>query len=98
MPAGQFAYFFAINQLTLVYFCFFGLMCVYLTPNAGLASVCGNLLYSMWHLFSGFLIAKPVRTLPDGFWDCSFMIAFPVGGAGRKGGVPSALISILGGE
>lgn len=38
-------------------------MCVYLTPNAGLASVCGNVLYSMWHLFSGFLIAKPVQTL-----------------------------------
>ncbi len=24
IPAGQFAYFFAVNQLTLVYFCFFG--------------------------------------------------------------------------
>ena len=51
--------FFLIEWLTLNTFTYFGILTVYLTPILPLGSLLGSWFYSMWNLFSGFLIALP---------------------------------------
>ena len=42
----------------------YGVMAVAVTPNLMLAAVLSSGFYSMWNLFAGFIIPRPVRTLP----------------------------------
>jgi hypothetical protein len=46
---------------TLQYCTMYGIMAVAVTPNLMLAAVLSSAFYSMWNLFAGFLIPKPVR-------------------------------------
>lgn len=45
---------------TLQYCTMYGIMAVAVTPNLMLAAVLSSAFYSMWNLFAGFIIAKPV--------------------------------------
>ena len=46
--------------LTFTYFTFYGMMVVGLTPTQHMAAVISSAFYSLWNLFSGFLIPKKV--------------------------------------
>ncbi|KAJ0020073.1 hypothetical protein Pint_32396 [Pistacia integerrima] len=45
--------------LVFMFLTFYGMMAVGLTPNQNLADVVSSAFYSIWNLFSGFLVAKP---------------------------------------
>lgn len=56
----KFAWFFFINFFSFLYFTYYGMMTVSITPNAQLASIFAAAFYSLFNLFSGFFIPKPV--------------------------------------
>jgi ABC-2 type transporter len=55
--------------LTLTYFTFYGFMAVALTPSVQLAAVISSTFYSIWNLFSGFIITRPVRSSHLKWWN-----------------------------
>lgn len=60
VPAGKFFWFLLYMTQTLLYFTYYGVMCVAVTPNLLMAAVAGNSLYLTMNLFSGFVIPAPV--------------------------------------
>ena len=44
----------------LVYFTYYGMMTVAVTPNANIAAIVSSAFYALWNLFSGFIIPKSV--------------------------------------
>ncbi|XP_074574933.1 ABC transporter G family member 51-like [Curcuma longa] len=62
---GKFILYLVFIFLTLMYFTFYGMMAIGLTPTQHLGSVISSAFYSLWNLLSGFLIPKP--RLP-GWW------------------------------
>jgi len=58
--------------LTLLYFTYWGMVTVAITPNAQFAAIISSAFYGLWNLFSGFLIPRPVRPLLHStFWNDS---------------------------
>ncbi|XP_057834777.2 ABC transporter G family member 35 isoform X2 [Cryptomeria japonica] len=55
----KFAWFFFVNYMTFLYFTFYGMMTVSITPNHQVASIVAAAFYSLFNLFSGFFIPKP---------------------------------------
>ena len=51
---------------TLLYFTFYGMMAVGLTPNYHIASIVSSAFYAIWNLFSGFIIPRPVSAITFG--------------------------------
>ncbi len=47
---------------TLLYFTFYGMMAVGLTPSYHVASIVSSAFYAIWNLFTGFVISRPVTT------------------------------------
>ena len=45
---------------TLLYFNYLGMLLVSITPNYQIASILSSAFYTMFNLFSGFLVPKPV--------------------------------------
>ena len=58
--AAKFFWYTFFMFLTFMYFTFYGMLAVALTPNQNLAAVISSAFYSIWNLFSGFLIPAPV--------------------------------------
>jgi ABC-type multidrug transport system permease subunit len=58
--AVKFFWFLFVLFFSLISFTFYGMMMVALTPNSQLAQILASFFYSLFNLFSGFLIAKPV--------------------------------------
>ncbi|KAL0051690.1 hypothetical protein WJX82_000289 [Trebouxia sp. C0006] len=56
--AGKFFWFLLYTYLTQVYFTFFGMIAVAITPNMKIAAVCSSYMYSLFHLFAGFVITQ----------------------------------------
>ncbi|CAI0399920.1 unnamed protein product [Linum tenue] len=56
--AAKFFLYLVFVFLTFTYFTFYGMMAVGITPTQNLASVISSAVYSLWYLFSGFLIPK----------------------------------------
>ena len=56
--AAKFFWYLLFMFLTFTYFTFYGMMAVGLTPSQQLAAVTSSGFYSLWNLFSGFLIPK----------------------------------------
>lgn len=50
---------------TLQYCTMYGIMAVAVTPNLMMAAVLSSAFFSMWNLFAGFIIPKPVCCLPS---------------------------------
>ncbi|XP_078443948.1 ABC transporter G family member 36-like [Wolffia australiana] len=57
--AVKFLWFFFFMYFTFLYFTFYGMMAVGLTPNSGISAIISSAFYSVWNLFSGFLIPRP---------------------------------------
>jgi hypothetical protein len=56
----KFLWYVFIMFFTLLYFTYYGMMAVALTPNHQVAAILASGFYSVFNLFSGFLIFKPV--------------------------------------
>jgi ABC-type multidrug transport system permease subunit len=63
--AAKFLWFMFFSYFTLLYFTYYGMMCVGLTPNYNVASIIASAFYGIWNLYSGFLITK---TQIPGWW------------------------------
>ena len=57
---AKFFWYLFFGYFTLLYFTFYGMMAVGMTPNYHIASIVSSAFYSMWNLFSGFIIPRPV--------------------------------------
>ncbi|KAL8521926.1 hypothetical protein ACS0TY_012180 [Phlomoides rotata] len=54
----KFIWYLFFMYFTLLYFTFFGMMAVAVTPNNNLAAVISSLFFTLWNLFCGFTISK----------------------------------------
>ncbi|KAK8594976.1 hypothetical protein V6N13_015885 [Hibiscus sabdariffa] len=63
--AAKFFWFFFVNFFTYLYFTYYGMMVVSITPNHQVAAIFASAFYSVFNLFSGFFIARP--SIP-GWW------------------------------
>jgi hypothetical protein len=61
---AKFFWYLFFCYFTLLYFTFYGMMTVGLTPNSHIASIVSSAFYAIWNLFSGFLIPRPVSASP----------------------------------
>ncbi|KAJ0075263.1 hypothetical protein Patl1_34349 [Pistacia atlantica] len=70
--AGKFFWYFFHIFVCLMYFTFYGMMAVAMTPNQHIAAVVASSLYSIWNLFSRFIV--PRTRIPIWwrwyFWGC----------------------------
>ncbi|KAL8153334.1 hypothetical protein V2J09_011094 [Rumex salicifolius] len=57
--AAKFLWFFYISFFSFLYFTYYGMMTVSITPNHQIASVFAAAFYSLFNLFSGFFIPRP---------------------------------------
>ena len=58
--AKFFRYLFFMYFSLLYFFTFYGMMTVAVTPNHYISSIISAAFYSIWNLFSGFLVPRPV--------------------------------------
>ncbi|KAG9459399.1 hypothetical protein H6P81_003907 [Aristolochia fimbriata] len=56
---AKFCWYVFFMYLTLLYFTFYGMMSVAMTPNQHIAAIVASAFYAIWNLFSGFLIPEP---------------------------------------
>lgn len=45
---------------TFLYFTYYGMMSVAMTPNQHISTIVASAFYSVWNLFSGFIVPRPV--------------------------------------
>ncbi|XP_051135802.1 pleiotropic drug resistance protein 1-like [Andrographis paniculata] len=57
--AKKFLWYIYFIFFTMLYFAFYGMFDVAVTPNQQVASIISSALYSIWNLFSGFVIPRP---------------------------------------
>ncbi|KAF2301529.1 hypothetical protein GH714_025541 [Hevea brasiliensis] len=57
--AAKFFWYLFFMYFTLLYYTFYGMMSVAATPNQHVASIVSSAFYSLWNLFSGFIIPRP---------------------------------------
>ncbi|OIT36141.1 PREDICTED: pleiotropic drug resistance protein 1-like isoform X1 [Nicotiana attenuata] len=55
----KFFWYLFIMYFTLLYFTFYGLMSVAVTPNQHIAQIVALFFFAMWNLFSGFIVPRP---------------------------------------
>ncbi|ERM97072.1 hypothetical protein AMTR_s00122p00119310 [Amborella trichopoda] len=63
--AAKFFWYLFFMFFTLLYFTYYGMMAVAITPNQDIAAIGAGAFYAIWNLFSGFLIPRP--SMP-GWW------------------------------
>ncbi|XP_023526225.1 pleiotropic drug resistance protein 1-like isoform X1 [Cucurbita pepo subsp. pepo] len=56
---AKFLWYLVIMYFTLLYFTFYGMMAVAMTPNHHIASILSFAFFALWNLFSGFVVPKP---------------------------------------
>lgn len=59
----KFCWYFFFSYFTLLYFTFFGMMHVAITPNPEVAAIASAPFFMLWNLFSGFMIPQPMIPL-----------------------------------
>ncbi|XP_024969108.1 ABC transporter G family member 35-like isoform X3 [Cynara cardunculus var. scolymus] len=57
--AAKFFWFFFINFFSFLYFTYYGMMTVSITPNEQIAAIFAASFYSLFNIFSGFFIPRP---------------------------------------
>lgn len=62
--AAKFFWFFYINFFSFLYFTYYGMMTVSITPNEQLAAILAASFYAVFNFFSGFFIPRPVSHRP----------------------------------
>jgi len=60
--AAKFAWFFFISFFSFLYFTYYGMMTVSVSPNHQIAAIIASFFYALFNLFSGFFIPKPVSS------------------------------------
>ncbi|KAA3479321.1 ABC transporter G family member 29-like isoform X1 [Gossypium australe] len=65
--AKKFFWFFFVNFCTFLYFTYYGMMAVAISPNVQVAAILAAAFYALFNLFSGFYIPKP-RIPPWWIW------------------------------
>lgn len=60
--AVKFFWFLFMMYFTLLYFTFYGMMSLAVAPNHHIASIICTFFISLWNLFSGFIIPRPVSS------------------------------------
>ncbi|KAI5057342.1 hypothetical protein GOP47_0027357 [Adiantum capillus-veneris] len=60
--AAKFFYYLFFLSFTLLYFTYYGMMCVAITPNVHFAAIITTFLFTFWNLFCGFII--PRKNIP----------------------------------
>ncbi|KAJ8638657.1 hypothetical protein MRB53_012924 [Persea americana] len=58
--AAKFLWFFFVSFFTFLYFTYYGMMTVSITPNHEVASIFAAAFYALFNLFSGFFIPRPM--------------------------------------
>lgn len=61
--AAKFLWYWLFAFLTLLYFTFYGMMTVGLTPNFNVAAIVSSAFYGLWNLFCGFIVPHTVTIL-----------------------------------
>ncbi|KAA3489342.1 pleiotropic drug resistance protein 1-like [Gossypium australe] len=61
--AAKFFWYIFFMFFTLLYFTFYGMMAIAVTPNSHIAAIVSSAFYGLWNLFSGFIIPRPVAGL-----------------------------------
>nr|KJB56640.1 hypothetical protein B456_009G129000 [Gossypium raimondii] len=56
--AAKFFWYIFFMLFTLLYFTFYGMMAVAVTPNSHIAAIVSSAFYGLWNLFSGFIIPR----------------------------------------
>ncbi|XP_075514272.1 pleiotropic drug resistance protein 1-like [Primulina tabacum] len=56
---AKFFWFLFFMSFTILYFTFYGMMAVAMTPNLNIANITSYAFYALWNLFSGFIIPRP---------------------------------------
>ncbi|KAK9804995.1 hypothetical protein WJX73_009787 [Symbiochloris irregularis] len=59
IDAGKFFWYLLFSLLTLLVFTFWGICCVALTPNTQFSATMASGVYTLWFIFSGFIIPFP---------------------------------------
>ncbi|XP_057969760.1 pleiotropic drug resistance protein 1-like [Malania oleifera] len=57
--AAKFFWYLFYMYFTFLYFTFYGMMAVAVTPNHNIAAIVSAAFFSLWNLFSGFIIPRP---------------------------------------
>ena len=58
--SAKFFWYLFFTYFSLLYFTFYGMMTVAVTPNHHISSIIASAFYSIWNLFSGFIVPRPV--------------------------------------
>ncbi|KAK8956349.1 Pleiotropic drug resistance protein TUR2 [Platanthera guangdongensis] len=56
---AKFLWYLFFTFCTFLYFTFYGMMAVSLTPNSDIAAVVASAFYAIWNLFAGFVVPRP---------------------------------------
>lgn len=75
--ATKFFWFFFIAFFTFLYFTYYGMMTIAVTPNQQVAGIVSTAFFYLFHLFSGFFIPRPKISK---WWSCAMASKQP----GRK--------------
>jgi ABC-type multidrug transport system permease subunit len=59
----KFFWFFFVSFFSFLYFTYYGMMTVSITPNHQVAAIFAAAFYSLFNLFSGFFIPRPVSSI-----------------------------------
>ncbi|GLT67729.1 hypothetical protein SLA2020_400150 [Shorea laevis] len=57
--AAKFFWYIFFMYFTLLYYTYYGMMAVAVTPNYHIASIVSSAFYGLWNLFSGFIVPRP---------------------------------------
>ncbi|GAB2284885.1 transcription factor [Dionaea muscipula] len=57
--ASKFFWYIYFMYVSLMYFTYYGMMTVGITPNINVAAIVSSAFYGLWNLFSGFIIPRP---------------------------------------
>ncbi|KAF8393284.1 hypothetical protein HHK36_021525 [Tetracentron sinense] len=60
----KFCWYLFFMYFTLLYFTFYGMMTVAMTPNQNIAAIVSAAFYGLWNLFSGFVVPRTVSSDP----------------------------------
>jgi len=59
----KFFWYLFFSYFTLLYFTYFGMMTVGISPNQHIATLIATAFYTIWNLFSGFIVPRTVSSI-----------------------------------
>jgi hypothetical protein len=60
--ASKFLWYLFFMYFTILYFTFYGMMTMAITPNPNIAAIVSSAFYAIWNVFSGFIVPQTVTT------------------------------------